>query len=89
MDWSERRFHLAGRLGALICQGCLDHGWLRRLPKTRALEITPPGQIALRNWLGSELWQGVPWRFQHQDEERHPIHRRGPQGQGHAAVPGS
>ena len=59
MDWSERRFHLAGRLGALICQGCLEQGWLRRLPKTRALEITPPGQLALRNWLGSELWQGV------------------------------
>ena len=59
MDWSERRYHLAGRLGALICHECLGHGWLQRKPQTRALEITPPGQLVLRHWLGLELWKAV------------------------------
>lgn len=59
MDWSERRLHLAGRLGAAICNECLSRTWLLRNPRSRALEITPPGQIAFRNWLGTDLWNGV------------------------------
>lgn len=59
MDWSERRIHLAGRLGAAICTGCLGHGWLLRRPNSRALEITPRGQIALRNWMGLDHWKTV------------------------------
>jgi len=59
MDWSERRFHLGGRLGAAICSGCMARGWLSRKPGSRALDITPAGQIGLRDWLGLELWQPV------------------------------
>ena len=59
MDWSERRIHLAGRLGAAICDGCMDHGWLLRKSTSRALEITPRGQVALRNWMGWDLWRTV------------------------------
>lgn len=43
LDWSERRPHLAGRLGAAFCQHCLDAGWIRRKSGTRALDITPSG----------------------------------------------
>jgi hypothetical protein len=37
------------------------HGprWLLRKPNSRALEITPHGQIALRNWMGLNLWKTV------------------------------
>ncbi len=59
MDWSERRVHLAGRLGAAICDQCMDHGWLLRKPNSRALDITPRGQAALRNWMGLALWNTV------------------------------
>lgn len=59
MDWSERRIHLAGRFGAAVCDQCMGHGWLLRKPGSRALEITPRGQIALRNWMGLELWHTV------------------------------
>ena len=52
LDWSERRPHLAGKLGAAICSHCLDHGWVRRLAGTRALEITPKGHEALRRTFG-------------------------------------
>lgn len=59
LDWSERRMHLAGRLGALICHHCLERGWLLRGQGTRALAITPPGALALRDWLGHERWREV------------------------------
>jgi DNA-binding transcriptional ArsR family regulator len=48
LDWSERRFHLAGRLGAAICRHALEQRWVRRLEDTRALEVTAAGRAALR-----------------------------------------
>jgi DNA-binding transcriptional ArsR family regulator len=57
LDWSERRMHLAGRLGALLCAHCLERGWLLRRPGTRALEVSPAGAVALRDWLGIRAWE--------------------------------
>jgi len=48
LDWSERRFHIAGRLGAAICRHALEQRWVRRLEDTRALEVTASGRAALR-----------------------------------------
>ena len=36
LDWSERRPHLAGVLGAALCHRCLELGWVRRAPGTAA-----------------------------------------------------
>jgi DNA-binding transcriptional ArsR family regulator len=44
LDWSERRPHLAGAVGAAILNRCLDLGWLRRRDTNRSLIITPPGR---------------------------------------------
>ena len=54
LDWSERRMHLAGRLGAMICSHCLDNGWLLRKEGSRALKVTSKGTLALRGWMGNE-----------------------------------
>ena len=35
LDWSEQRFHIAGKLGAAICTHFFEQGYLRRV-KTRA-----------------------------------------------------
>jgi DNA-binding transcriptional ArsR family regulator len=43
LDWSERRPHLAGALGAALCAHCFDHGWVRRRDGGRALLVTPEG----------------------------------------------
>ncbi|MEO7853837.1 MAG: winged helix-turn-helix domain-containing protein, partial [Rubrivivax sp.] len=59
LDWSERRFHLAGRLASSLCRHCLEQGWLRKRPQARALDITPRGSLALQNWLGMALWASV------------------------------
>ncbi|HWE47693.1 MAG TPA: winged helix-turn-helix domain-containing protein [Caulobacteraceae bacterium] len=48
LDWSERRPHLAGHLGAQLLDRTLELGWVRRLKDTRALAITPKGQQGFR-----------------------------------------
>ena len=44
LDWSERRPHIAGLVGAALCRMCFTQGWLRRLDGTRAVEVTQAGQ---------------------------------------------
>ncbi|MEP6731283.1 MAG: MarR family transcriptional regulator [bacterium] len=48
LDWSERRYHIAGALGATICSRLLELQWLERQPATRALRVTNEGRRALR-----------------------------------------
>jgi DNA-binding transcriptional ArsR family regulator len=55
LDWSERRPHLAGVVGAALCTHSLRDGWIRRIPETRAVAITPKGQRLFREVLGVEL----------------------------------
>lgn len=52
LDWSERRPHLAGRLGATVCSHFIDQHWVTRVAGSRALSITPKGQQALRDRFG-------------------------------------
>lgn len=52
LDWSERRPHIAGALGAALCRFCLDRGWVRRVAGSRALDITPTGGLAFRDRFG-------------------------------------
>jgi DNA-binding transcriptional ArsR family regulator len=53
-DWTERREHLAGVIGAAICTAVLDAGWAVRRPSSRALFVTPLGEARLRR-LGASL----------------------------------
>jgi DNA-binding transcriptional ArsR family regulator len=59
LDWSERKPHIAGRLGALLCAHCLDQGWLQRRAGHRALAITPEGQRAFRELLRPDDWKRI------------------------------
>ena len=51
MDWSERRPHLAGALGAAVAERCIALGWLARQKHSRALSMTEAGQRELHAWL--------------------------------------
>ncbi len=55
LDWSERRSHLAGRLGAALCQRCLDLGWIKRGKDSRAVTFTPKGIEGFRETFGITL----------------------------------
>jgi DNA-binding transcriptional ArsR family regulator len=44
LDWSERRAHLGGALGAALFDSWTGHGWVERAEKPRVLRITPAGR---------------------------------------------
>jgi DNA-binding transcriptional ArsR family regulator len=52
MDWSERRPHLGGALGAALLQLHLSKKWVTRNRGDRALTISTAGRRALRAQLG-------------------------------------
>jgi DNA-binding transcriptional ArsR family regulator len=53
LDWSERRPHLGGALGAALFRRFQDQGWMRRLEGSRVVQVTPKGQLGLRRMLGA------------------------------------
>lgn len=52
LDWTERRPHLAGAVGAALCGHALGSGWILRIGTTRAVTVTPEGRQVLRDRLG-------------------------------------
>ncbi|MCB8819752.1 ArsR/SmtB family transcription factor [Microvirga rosea] len=52
LDWSERRPHLAGRLGAALCSRMFELGWVERIKDSRALAITSQGRQGLAQTFG-------------------------------------
>ena len=51
-DWSERRPHLAGALGAALLDRLLTLGWLERLPRRRTVRLTAAGRDGLLRHFG-------------------------------------
>jgi len=47
LDWTERRPHIAGRLGAHLLDTMLAEGWVSRVAGDRSLRITDEGRAAL------------------------------------------
>ncbi len=54
LDWTERRHHLGGRLGAAICTHFFEQGYVRRQTGSRAVTMTRRGQCALKDVFGLE-----------------------------------
>jgi len=48
LDWSERRDHLAGSLGAALLARLLELGWIERTASSRAVRVTEAGRLGLR-----------------------------------------
>lgn len=55
LDWSERRPHLAGQLGAIFLQKTMENHWFKRVQFSRELIITSSGRQNLYKLLGLEL----------------------------------
>jgi len=52
LDWSERRPHIAGALGAALAERCFALGWIARIKDSRAVAITPAGRKGLEHTFG-------------------------------------
>jgi hypothetical protein len=44
LDWTERRPHIAGAVGAAITKRYFDLGWLERMNRSHAVVVTPVGR---------------------------------------------
>jgi DNA-binding transcriptional ArsR family regulator len=47
LDWTEQRTHLAGALGAAVCERCFDLGWIERHGPGRAVAVSRDGRVNL------------------------------------------
>lgn len=52
LDWSERRLHLAGALGAALWTQAEARGWARRDRAGRVVRFAPDGEAELHAALG-------------------------------------
>lgn len=59
LDWSERRYHIAGTLGARIALSCFGAGWVKRMPRSRVLQVTPLGRKKFRDIYGLRMEFGA------------------------------
>jgi DNA-binding transcriptional ArsR family regulator len=54
VDWTEQRHHLSGGLGRAVLDRFLSAGWVKRVPRGRALTVTDDGRTALADAFGIE-----------------------------------
>jgi DNA-binding transcriptional ArsR family regulator len=47
LDWTQRRPHLNGALGAAVTDRLMQLGWIERGPSRRAVRVTEPGREGL------------------------------------------
>lgn len=55
LDWTERRPHLAGAVGAAIAEHTLAQRWVTYVPDTRALRVTDDGRRGFLEQFGLNL----------------------------------
>jgi DNA-binding transcriptional ArsR family regulator len=55
LDWSERRYHLKGLVGARILDRLLELGWLECVSGSRALRLTSSGRAGLSETFQIEI----------------------------------
>ena len=55
LDWTERKPHLNGALGAAMTARLLGLGWIERGSRRRAVRVTPAGRDGLAVTFGWSL----------------------------------
>jgi DNA-binding transcriptional ArsR family regulator len=55
IDWTERRAHIAGVLGATLTRRYFDLGWIERQRDGRAVSVTARGRDRFRDLFGLDL----------------------------------
>ena len=52
LDWTERRPHVAGAVGAAITKRLFDLGWMERMKRSHAVIVTPRGRRGFQKTFG-------------------------------------
>jgi DNA-binding transcriptional ArsR family regulator len=52
LDWTERRPHIAGAVGAAITKRYFDLGWMERMKRSHAVVVTPLGRQGFQETFG-------------------------------------
>jgi DNA-binding transcriptional ArsR family regulator len=52
LDWTERRPHIAGAVGAALTKRYLDLGWMERMRHSHAVVVTPSGRRGFQRIFG-------------------------------------
>jgi DNA-binding transcriptional ArsR family regulator len=60
LDWTERRWHLAGHLGAVLYRQFADRSWVQPVPGSRAVRLTAVGAAAVHDLLGLDSGSSRP-----------------------------
>jgi DNA-binding transcriptional ArsR family regulator len=55
LDWTERRPHIAGAVGAAITTRYFDLGWMERMTRSHAVIVTPLGRRGFRQTFGIDV----------------------------------
>jgi DNA-binding transcriptional ArsR family regulator len=62
LDWTERRPHIAGALGAAITKHLFDLGWMERIKRSHAVIVTPLGRRGFQEAFGIDVSELVDLR---------------------------
>jgi len=73
LDWSERRYHIAGHVGAELCRRCLERGWFARERDSRALRLTAVGKAGLYDCFGLDLASQDALKSRHAMSEKSAV----------------
>ena len=57
LDWTERRPHIAGAVGAAITKRYFDLGWMERMKRSHAVIVTPLGRRGFHRTFGIDASQ--------------------------------
>src|SRR5262249_42182718 len=52
LDWTERRPHIAGAVGAAMTRRYFDLGWMERMEHSQAVIVTPSGRKGFQETFG-------------------------------------
>jgi DNA-binding transcriptional ArsR family regulator len=55
LDWTERRPHIGGAVGAALAQRCFELKWIERVRDSRALAVTPAGRRGLHEFFALSI----------------------------------
>lgn len=62
LDWTERRPHIAGALGAAVTKRFFDLGWMERARRSHAAIVTPSGRRGLQQTFGVKASEPIDQR---------------------------